>query len=63
MGLKTKRNKTLTCVVVRLPDVFPGVLCPGQRDGEQEEAQQVFTGNLPHDDDDGENLLITAVNR
>lgn len=40
--------KGFTCVVVCFPGIFLYILRPGQREEEQQDAQHVFTGDLPH---------------
>lgn len=43
----------LTCVVVSLPRISLRVLCPGQRqDQQQQDAQQVFAGDEKHNADE-----------
>lgn len=42
----------LTCVTVRLRHVSLRVLCPAQRQDQQQNAQQVFAGDFDHDVDE-----------
>lgn len=49
--MKITNGWILTCVTVR-PHVSLHVFCPGQRQDQQQEAQQVFAGDFNHDADE-----------